>query len=63
MSVLFKQINQEGVTTVEFMLWRNGVDFMLIQFFLWPRKINPFSKSNFETAEKKGLLKYVLLRT
>jgi drug/metabolite transporter (DMT)-like permease len=56
-STMFKQLNREGVSAVELMLWRNAWDFFLVQFWLWPQKRNPFDKK-----ELKGQQKWVYVR-
>ena len=41
-SILFKILNRKGVKVMEFMLWRNGFNFIMIFGFLFTLRINPF---------------------
>jgi len=40
-SSLFKALNKRGVTSSEWMVWRNGWNLVVTLYFLVPKKINP----------------------
>lgn len=45
-SIIFKLINRNGVSPVEFMLWRNFWNGIFIMAVIVPLKINPWKETN-----------------
>jgi hypothetical protein len=55
-NAIFKKLNTQGVTAVEWMLWRNVANLSLVMCILVPKRINPFTDPSLKTTNFKWVL-------